>query len=726
MPARLALVLLVAFSAALQPVAAQSRQLTIDDIYDPVKRIDFNGSIPRITWLPDGRSYLVASAKGLAKVDASNGREEPFLDTARFERALAGLAAMPAGAAKSIAAGADFTYNAAYSAVLVDHGEDLYVYDVAAARAARLTSAPGEETNASFSPDGRLVAFVRASNLYVVDVATGRERQLTTDGGPERLNGRLDWVYEEEIYGRGETTAYWWSPDSSMLAYLSLDERDVPVFVIPDDVPTDQNVEMTRYPQVGDPNPGVRVGAVAASGGATTWMDLSPYEPADRLVVRVGWTPDARRVVYQVQNRVQSWLDLNTGDPKTGARSLVLREQSPYWVDAIGLPVWLPDGAFLWQSDRSGFRHVYRYRADGALVGAVTTGDWDVRNLYGAGDGWVYFQGAEHSPVANHVYRIKLDGTGLARLTDVEGDHSANFNDRYTMFVDTSSTAMTPHKARLRDATGRSLRVVAENPVPALAEFKLGAVEFVKVPARDGIVMEAMMIKPPDFDPSKKYPVMSFTYAGPGAQSARDAWGRQSYMWHQMLAQRGYIIWILDNRAASAKGVQSAHGSFQNFGEPELRDLVDGVAWLGKQPYVDASRVGVWGWSFGGFMAGYALTHSDVFKIGIVGAPVTDWRLYDSVYTERYMGLPSTNAAGYDRGSVLKAAANLKGRMLLIHGAIDDNVHLQNSTAFVDALQKAGKQFEFMIYPQSRHGVTHPLRVKHMRDMMARFILENL
>jgi dipeptidyl-peptidase-4 len=500
----------------------------------------------------------------------------------------------------------------------------------------------------------------------------------------------------------------------------------VPTFVVTDEVPTDQRVEMTRYPQVGDPNPIARVGVVAAAGGPTTWIDMSAYDPTDALVVRVGWAPDSRRVMFQVQNRVQSWLELNGADVRTGKPTRLIREETAYWVDPIDSPMWLPDGTFLWQSDRTGYRHVYRYSSDGRLAGAVTSGDWDVRALYGAADGWVYFSAAEHSPLANHVYRAKMDGTGLVRLTDADADHTANFNPQFSMFVDVASNVTTPHKTRLRDATGRVVRVVEENAVPVLAEYRLGKVEFVKVPARDGVVLEGMMIKPPDFDPSKKYRVMSFTYAGPGAQSVRDAWGRQTYMWHQMLAQQGIIVWILDNRGASNKGVRSAHTSFRNFGEADLRDLLDGVAWLSKQPYVDANRIGIWGWSFGGYMTAYALTHSDAFKLGIAGAPVTDWRLYDSVYTERYMGLPGQNPQGYERSSVLAAAANLKGKLLLIHGAIDDNVHVQNSIVFADALQRAGKPFELMLYPQSRHGVTHPMRVKHMREMMTRFILENL
>jgi dipeptidyl-peptidase-4 len=288
------------------------------------------------------------------------------------------------------------------------------------------------------------------------------------------------------------------------------------------------------------------------------------------------------------------------------------------------------------------------------------------------------------------------------------------------------SDVATPPTASLFDATGKLVRVIAENKVAALAEYRLGKPEFVHVPARDGFVMEAMLIKPPDFDPSKKYPVVAYTYAGPGAQVARNQWYGKTYLWHQYLADHGYVVWALDNRQASAKGVITAWTSFHNFGEPELRDLEDGVAWLRSQPWVDSTRIGMWGWSFGGYMTAFALTHSTSFKVGIAGAPVTDWRNYDSIYTERYMGLPTTNPEGYERSSVIRAAANLHGRLLLIHGAVDNNVHSQNSLQLIDALQKAGVQFDFMLYPQSRHGVTNPYRVKHLRQLMAEYFFKNL
>lgn len=338
----------------------------------------------------------------------------------------------------------------------------------------------------------------------------------------------------------------------------------------------------------------------------------------------------------------------------------------------------------------------------------------------------VFFSGTEHSPIANHTYRISLDGTGLKRLTATDGTHKSVFNSRYSHFVDYSSDIRTPPQMRLMSADGETARVINENPVEVLKDYELGNAELIQVPTRDGFRMEALMIRPPRFDASRKYPVVMHTYGGPHTPLVQNAWGGITYLWHQMLAQMGYIIWICDNRTASGKGIQSAWPMYRNAGELELRDIEDGLDWLSRHPFVDASRIGIWGWSYGGFMTSYAMTHTTRFKMGIAGAPVTDWRNYDTIYTERFMAMPQNNAEGYDRSSPLKAAANLQGKLLLIHGATDDNVLMQNTIQFLYELQTAGKQVELMIYPKSRHHVSEPLLVKHLRTLMTDFIVRNL
>jgi dipeptidyl-peptidase-4 len=724
----------------LVPARAQEKLLTIDEIYPAsfAQRVDFSGSPPNPRWLKDGEHYLLSGGRGrgggggggqLQKVDARTGQTSAFHDAAKMEAALAAVPGMSAQDAHNLANRGNYQMNEAQTEILLNHAKDLFVYDLNTNKAARLTNNPDDEENENFSPDGRMVSFVRGNNLYVVDVATQKERALTTDGSPKLINGRLDWVYQEELYGRGNFDGAWWSPDSTKIAFLQLDESPVPSFVVVDHIPQNQVVEDTPYPKAGDPNPIVKLGIVDAAGGDVRWVDLSAkYKPEDLLVVRVNWTPDSRRVAYEAQNREQTWLDLNLANASDGKSTTLFKETSKAWVEVIDPPFWLKDGSFVWQSERSGWRHLYHYSADGKLIKQVTDGKWEVRSLEGIDEknGLIYFVGTEHSHIAPQVYRVKLDGTGLKRLTDTEGTHRAVFNPSLTMFVDSWSDINTPTQTRLIDSDGKLVRMIDENKRPVLAQYKLGKVELLHVPTRDGFEMEAMMIRPPDFDPSKKYPVMEFTYSGPHAPQVRNAWGGSTQMWYQMLAEKGYVIWVCDNRTASGKGAEATWPAYRNFGELELRDLEDGLTWLRAQPYIDGSRIGLWGWSFGGYMTSYALTHSKSYRLGISGGTVADWHDYDSIYTERYMQTPQNNPEGYKKSAPLAAAKDLSGKLLLIHGAMDDNVHLQNTMQFVYELQKAGKQFQLMLYPKSRHGVSDPLLVRQMRQMMTDFILNNL
>ncbi|HEU4710979.1 MAG TPA: S9 family peptidase [Pyrinomonadaceae bacterium] len=726
----------LAFVLALTVSAqAQQKLLTIDDIFDPAKRVNFNGTTPTIRWLKDGNHYLQTNDSSrrevprLQKVNAATGEATPFFDAAKMQAAFAALPGVSAADARQLAGRGNYNLNPAETAVLINWANDLFYYELGSDRAIRLTSTPEPEVGEGFSPDGRMVSFVRENNLYVEDLAQQRrERALTRDGSAKILNGRLDWVYQEELYGRGDFGAYWWSPDSTTIAFLRFDETPVPEFTVVDHIPYYQNVEVTAYPKAGAPNPIVKLGVVNAAGGDIRWVDTFKYPPEDLLIVRVAWTPDSEQVVFQAQNREQTFLDVNFADARDGKSTNIIHETSKAWVGINENPIWLKDGSFLWASERNGWEHLYHYSADGKLLRQVTDGKWEVRTIEGVDEenGFIYFTSTQHSHIAPQGYRVKLDGTGLTRLTTGEGTHRIDLSPANNYFVNVWSDLNTPSQVRLYDAGGKLVRVIAENKVDALQQYKLGAAELLQVKTRDGFVMEAMMIKPPDFNPSKKYPVMSFTYGGPHAPQVRNAWGSTTYMWHQMLAQKGYIIWVCDNRTASGKGLESTWPVYKNFGELELRDLEDGVSWLKTQPYVDGARIGIWGWSYGGFMTSYALTHSQSFKIGIAGGSVTDWRDYDTIYTERYMGTPQNNPEGYRKSSPVNAAKNLHGKLMLIHGAIDDNVHMQNTMQFVYELQKAGKQFDLMLYPKQRHGVTDPLLLKHMRQMMTDFIVKNL
>jgi dipeptidyl-peptidase-4 len=717
--------------AALVTVDAQvaARRLTIADIYDPTRRINFSGTPEtNISWL-DAATYL-SRRRGTnggewIKVDAVSGSASSLFDASAMETALASLPGVTRTEASEVSRSDDLILNPARTGALVTIADDLYFYGFASKKADRLTTGPGEEEIATFSPDGRMVAFVRGNNLHVVDVAAQRERAITTDGNHERLNGKLDWLYQEEIYGRGNFRGYWWSPDSTRLAFLQLDERPVPEYTVVDHIPYRPALEVTDYPKAGDPNPIVKLGLARIAGGGPSWVDLGSYSTIEFLIVNVGWSPDSQHVVHQVQDREQTWLDLNLAEVSSGRTRRLIRETTSAWVNENGNPVWLKDGSFLWLSERSGFKHVYRYSAAGEMIAQLTNGRWEVRTLYGVDEttSAVYFTSPERSSITTDIYRINLDGTGMTRLSQRAGTNRAIFNPGFTQYVGIWSNVTTPTQVRLHRADGSDVRVIDANAVSALSEFRPTTPEFVQVKTRDGFVMDGVLIKPPDFNPSHRYPVYQFTYAGPGAAQVRDQWGSTDYMFHQMLAQHGVVVWILDNRSASGKGAESQWPVYGRLGELELQDLEDGVTWLKQQTWVDPSRLVLSGWSYGGFMTAYALTHSTSWSAGIVGAPVTDWRDYDTVYTERLMKMPQNNADGYRRTAPRFAADRLNSQMLLIHGTMDDNVHMQNSIQFAYELQRAGRPFEMMVYPRQRHGFSDARLVAHLRQTMFDFVM---
>ena len=716
-----------------QPTFGQSRDLTLDQIFDPQRRVDFDGQLPQgLAWLDDDhyveRASLAESASAaLFRVNAGTGQRQPLYDTQVMESALAAFPGIGEDDARQLSRRSTHLMNPTRTAVLFEHASDLYQYDLGSDRVSRLTRSTEEEAHPSFSPDGQFVAFLRGHNLYVVDVGRRREHPLTDDGTESIRNGLLDWVYQEEIYGRGNFSGYWWSPDSTRIAYLQLDDTDVPSYAVIDHIPYHPDVEDWDYPKAGDPNPVARLGIVRASGGETTWVDTDRYTPSQPLIVDVGWTPDSHQVVFQIQDREQTWLDLNVAT-WSGETTRLLRETTEAWVNVNGPPTWLPDGSFLWLSERTGWKHLYHYDSEGNLSRQITDGQWEVRQLHGvdAAREWVYFSGTERSHIGNDIYRVRLDGSGLTRLSQPPGTHRAQFNPGFTRYLDTWSDISTPPGVRIHAAEGTETRVVDANQDTPLSDYRLATPEFIQVTNRDGFAMEAMMIRPPDFDPTRRYPVYQHVYGGPHVQRVSNAWSGSTYLFWQLLAQHGVIVWVMDNSTASGKGAVSTWPVYQNFGELELRDIEDGITWLGEQPYVDVNRVGIEGWSYGGFMVSYALTHSQSFIMGIAGGSVTDWRDYDTIYTERHMRIPQNNPEGYRRSSPRFAAADLSGSLLLVHGSMDENVHMQHTLQFAHELQKAGKMFDMMIYPRSRHRLGGPDLEKHRHIKMLDFVMRHL
>lgn len=689
----------------------------------------FSGSPASVRWHDDDH-WLRLHENAVWKIEAKTGRAEVFLtadDLLKFLKQIDGLGEKAASelARRLVSAigGGWASLDPARKALYFEHEHDLYYIALDGSGGKRLTDDPGEETDARFSPDGRFVAFVSDFDLHVVDVTDGTERALTTGGRDDLRRGRADWVYFEEIFGRS-WSAFWWSPDSSKIAFLEFDDAEVGTLTMLDDTKSPRKVERNRYPRAGEPNPRVRLGVVGVQGGPVQWVDLSNYSPEASLISNVGWWPDSKAVYCYVQDRTQTWLDLLKApvDNPDAKPAVLLRDATEAWISDQEPITFLKDGSFLWLSERDGWKHVYQYAADGKPIGRLTEGEWEVRSLdrVDPETGELIFTATKDAPMATQLYRLK-PGESVERISTGRGNLQANLSPNGRYFAASWSDLETPTRVALYNADGRFERTIDSNPVHRIRQYRFGPRERFQIPARDGVPLEAELILPPDLDPNKKHPVWFTTYGGPHAPVVGDAWagGRA---WDQALAAEGFIVFRVDPRSASGKGAVSAWTAYKKLGVGELEDIKDAIGWLKQKPYVDGDRIGMTGHSYGGFMTAYAMTHTNLFAAGIAGAPVTDWRDYDTIYTERLMGLPQDNPEGYKVTSVVDAAKNLHGKLLLVHGSIDDNVSVRNTMRLVQALQDAGKDFELMIYPGSRHGIISP----HYNKLFLDFIRRNL
>ncbi len=705
---------------------AQKKSLTVDDLFRSRK---FSGeSLRGVHWTRDGRAFyytefdretrstdfmrydLASGKRSLVlagqNIQASNGKQ-PF----RFqhhiwspdERAL--------------------LFTGTHRARGIKTGGNFHLFDLQTKRLKTLTDTQAFQVNVKFSPDGRAIAFVRDNNLMLLDLETGQEKQLTHDGRKHVLNGHFDWVYEEEF---GIIDGWHWSPDGKRIAYWQLDENRVPGFSITHYDSLHLSFNHMRYPKAGDPNSIVRIGVVDIANADQVWMDLG--ENDDLYVPRIQWLPDGRLAMLRL-NRLQNHVELLIGDPQTGATHTAMEEKSEQWLDIEdGDLIFLKNKPqFLWSSDRDGFKHLYLYDLNGTLLRQLTKGQWEVRSVVGVDEkrGHVYFMAAEKSPLENHLYRIGLNGKGFTRLTQTAGWHRVEFSPNFEYYLDYYSDARTPTKVALFTRNGKRKNTVVANAIPALADYAMSYPEFTTITTSDGVTLNAWMLKPPDFDPNKRYPLLMYVYGGPGSQTVRNGWGGRRFLWHALLAQKGYIVASVDNRGTGARGAAFKKITYKNLGHWEVNDQIEAARFFGRLPYVDETRIGIWGWSYGGYMAAFCLFRgNEVFKMAIAGAPVTSWRFYDTIYTERYMQTPQLNPKGYDASAPLNYAKDLKGDLLVIHGTADDNVHFQNSVRLVEELIKHGKQFRTMYYPGEYHGIHRGAH--HLYTLMTNFILEKL
>jgi dipeptidyl-peptidase-4 len=733
----------VAISAA-KPARAQTakvpgKTLTVERIYSAP---NLNGSIEHgIAWSPDGKRFAYFHSSGgkdavteLWAMDAATGKSSVLVDAKLLESLLEPpkqRATQATGLGRAVPQ--DYQWAAGGSALLFVSDTQLVWLDLKSMSPNRLVTGDTSIEDAKISPDAKWVSYVQDFNLWVVNVATKEKKQLTTGGSEELLKGKLDWLYPEELSSR---TAYWWSPDSSHIAYYEMDERPVTKYPIYDMSTDIGAVENMRFPQAGEANPIVRVGIVPVNGGETRWLDTG--SDTNVYIARVNWTPDSKHIAIQRLNRGQTRLDLLMFDSASGTSTTILTDTDKYWLNLSDDLHFFADGQrFLWTSERSGYRHIYLYDITGKLLKQLTNGDWAVTGVEGFGPqstnglvvderhGYVYFLSNKNNAVESHLFRVSISDGSIAQVTRTHGVHAPEIAPDESAFLDTYSSANVPPKQELDRIDGTKIAMLAENNVPELADYHLPPVEFMTVTADDGTILHASMIKPPDFDPARKYPVIIETYGGPEAQEVRDQWG--GAFWSDIMAQKGYIIGSLDNRGSMGRGHAFETPIYHQFGKVELADQLAGVKYLKSLAYVDGTRIGIWGWSYGGYMTLTSLFHApDVFKAGVAVAPVTDWRLYDTAYTERYMGTPQENEAGYRESSPAYFPQNLKGKLMVAHGTGDDNVHFANTALLLNHFIEAGKYPELLIFPGRGHPMSDRPAQLLLFNRIMQFFLDNL
>jgi dipeptidyl-peptidase-4 len=604
---------------------------------------------------------------------------------------------------------------------------DYYLFDTNTKELTQLFNFQVQEP--TFSPDGKKIAFARENNLYVYDIATKQITAITTDGKKNSIiNGITDWVYEEEF---AFVRAFDWSNDSKKVAYIRFDESQVPEFSMSifkkDLYPT---IETFKYPKAGEKNSEVSLHIYDVASKGTQKVNLSQY--SDFYIARMQWTKEANVLSAQVLNRHQDNLDLLFIDGNSGATKVVLNEKDKAYVDVTDNLTFLKDNSFIWTSEKDGFNHIYLYDKTGKLKNQVTKGNWEVTNYYGFDEktNTVFYQSVENGSINRDVYSINLNGKNKLRLSKTTGTNAATFSPNFQYFINTFSSATQPTTYTLNEAkTGAQVQVIEKNEDLAakLKGYNLPSKEFFVLKTAKGNELNAWILKPKDFDASKKYPVFMYQYSGPGSQQVNNDWNSNDDYWFQMLAQQGYIVACVDGRGTGFKGAAFKKVTQKELGKYEVEDQIDAAKVIGNYPYVDKNRIGIWGWSFGGFMASNCIMKgNDVFKMAIAVAPVTNWRFYDSIYTERYMQTPQENASGYDENSPINHVAKLKGKFLLIHGSGDDNVHVQNSMQMMEAMIQANKQFDSQIYPDKNHGIYGGKTRVQLFTKMTNFIKENL
>jgi dipeptidyl-peptidase-4 len=738
-------ILLLSIGVAAQTSQADPSLLSIDRIFDSN---DFNAKgIGGFRWLKSGDAYskiepstTVKGGSDLVSYDAATNKRTVLIPAEKLIPA-GGSAPLPINGYEWSADNRQMLiYTNSKKVWRLNTRGDYWVLDIAGGSLKKLGGSAAQPSTlmfAKFSPDGTKVGYVRENNIYVENLSDGKITQLTTDGSRTMINGTSDWVNEEEFYLRD---CWRWSPDSRSIAYWQFNAEGIKDFVLIDNT-KDLYPVLTYipYPKAGTTNAAVRVGVVSADGGQTKWMN-TPGDLRQNYIAMMDWTDNSNEIILQHLNRLQNTNQLMIADAKTGAVKTILTDKDEAWVDVFMPKMrWLENGKrFLWMSERDGWQHVYSVSRDGSDMKLITPGNFDVLSLQGIDEagGWLYYIASPENAGQRYLFRTRLNGSGAAEKITPDaqkGWNGYNISPNARWAIHNFSAFSTAPRFEVVNLTDKSVaRTMEDNAAlqATIDKIKKGPQEFFRIDIGEGVTLDGWMIKPPGFDPNKKYPILFYVYGEPAGQTVVDLWDDSSYLWHTMLSQQGYIVASVDNRGTPApRGRAWRKSIYRKNGVVNSADQANAVkAILAKMPYVDASRVGIWGWSGGGVSTLNAMfRYPDIYKMGMAVAPVPDQRFYDTIYTERYMGLPQENAADYKQSSPITFAGGLKGDLLIVHGSGDDNVHYQGTEVLINELIKLNKPFTMMAYPNRTHSISEGENTtRHLYSLLTRYLNEHL
>lgn len=718
-------------------VLTQHKELAVEDIF--TKKEFYGESLSGVKWLGNGKKFSFlgyddeSRTRSIYLHDVETGKEEILIKGSSLiltdnTNSTDGEIQQNLLLIRNYYWSPDENYilfTGVLPARTVKSGGDFIVYSLNERKIILSVISEEPQVNIKFSPDSKKIGFVRNNNLFTIDIKTKKETQLTFDGSDVILNGVFDWVYEEEF---SIIEGWEWSSDNRNIAFWRLDQSKVPEFNIINWDSLYPQVTTMRYPKPGFPNSLVNIGVVDINTQKTTWMDIG--SETDIYIPRIKFTGNPKLLSIQKLNRLQNKLDLLFADISTGNSKLILSESDSAWVEVYDdLHFLKGKNQFVWSSDRDNFHHLYLFDYEGNLIKQITKGDWEVIKLASvdAENQKIYYISNEGGVIYTNLFCINFDGSGKRKITPEKGEHKIDYSPSNNYFIDYYSNPAQLKITSLRDSEGNLIRNLKVPDMSFYEEYNLSAPEFFSFTTSDGVELNAEIIKPINFDESQKYPVLIYAYGGPGSQLVEYSWGGSDYLWHQLLNQKGYIIFMLDNRGTGGRGKKFQTTVYKNLGYWEVNDMVEGAKYLASLPFVDEDRIGIWGWSYGGYLSSLSLMKAaDYFKTAIAVAPVTHWKFYDTIYSERFMQTPALNPEGYENSAPINFADKLKGNLLLVHGTGDDNVHFQNSVELMNKLIEENKQFRTMFYPGRDHSISTMNSLIHLYKLMTEYILENL